>query len=91
MRTKEEIQATIAKLQEMKPNVRRTTFFGDNNHAAIDAQIWVLENEASEDEVYDEFDTDHERDNALEAAAWLEGEELDGGGLVEGWQSLVNE
>ena len=43
MRVKKQIDKEIAALKKMKPNVRRSSAFGDNHHAAIDAQIDVLE------------------------------------------------
>ena len=41
-KTEEQISAEIAALVALKPKVRQRTAFGDDNHAAIDAQLAVL-------------------------------------------------
>ena len=56
--TAEQIQAEIALLIEMKPNVRQYSAFGDDNYAKIDAQIEVLEENLSEDDIWDRWDSD---------------------------------
>jgi hypothetical protein len=93
-KTPDEIKAEVAKLREMKPRVRHRTSFGDDNWAAIDAQIKVLEEGMDEDEIYDEWPEGerdmHERDSALEALAWKNGEETEDETPSAGWQSLVN-
>lgn len=81
MRSPELIQEQIAKLKEIKPNVRKTSMFGDNHHDAIDAQIDVLENKFTATRVddhygLDETNEDEERsqnvyDSAFEAYEWL--------------------
>ncbi len=56
--------------------------FGDDNHERIDAQIRVLEERMSEDDVYVKIDGDPENPdrasdiwaNAREAATWLAGQ-----------------
>ena len=58
--TAEQIEAEIKKLTEMKPNVIRTSYFGENHHAAIDAQIKVLEAELDEDDIYERFPTEED-------------------------------
>lgn len=77
--TKEEINTEIAKLRQMKPNIRHYSQFGDNNWRAVDAQIEVLEDEMSEDDIRDrwpgEYDEMYYRDVALEAYAWLNDDE----------------
>ena len=50
MRTGKEIAAEIAKLKKMKPDVRKTSMFGDNHHDAIDAQVDVLERKLTLDQ-----------------------------------------
>ena len=86
MRTKEEIQDQLERLNAVKPKVPATTFFGDSNVAAIEAQIMVLENSYTEDDAYDVFGTDdegdpidesHELTNALDASRWLYEEDDD--------------
>lgn len=85
--TEKEIQDEIAKLREMKPNVRKTSLFGDNHHDAIDKQIEILENpdaegfcdeSAIEENAQLEEWRDNEREAALEARRWLDGESEDG-------------
>lgn len=85
MRTTQEINAEIAALKAIKPSVRERSFFGDDNHAAIDAQIAVLTERMSMDEVYSRFGeddsmdcdidqpTEHELDCALNAHNWMSG------------------
>ena len=43
MRSKEEIKQQIVKLKAARPKVRSHSYFGDDNLAAVDAQIEVLE------------------------------------------------
>jgi hypothetical protein len=79
-KTEEQIIAEIAALVALKPKVRKRTAFGDDNHAAIDAQLAVLRERMSSDEVYDaygdedadEFDQ-HTFDAALSACDWMTG------------------
>jgi hypothetical protein len=96
--TAEEIKVEIEKLREMKPKLPRTTKFGDDNHAAIDAEIEVLENDLDEDEIYSKGPEDEDHDDSewsqhqMEAALytrqWMEGEAEDGS-PSEGWAPLV--
>lgn len=88
--TMKQIKKEIKKLKEMKPNVRRTSIFGDNHHDAIDAQIEVLERNLSWSEVGESFESspDNVREAALDAAYWLEGES-EFKSLTEIWESLV--
>lgn len=88
--TAKQIQAEIEALTEIKPKVRRLTFFGDDNHKAIDAQIKVLEKDLDEDAIYDRWDDGRLLDYAQSARAWLDGESEEDS-LVEGWKSLVAE
>lgn len=81
MRTPEEIATEIATLKKMKEGLRvKVSKFGDNHENAIDAQIQVLEDKMTEDQVCDDHDNacedepffaDNEFDNAVEAARWL--------------------
>lgn len=83
IRTQQEIEAEKEHLREVMPTVRHFSAFGDDNRKAIQAQIDVLENDYTDDEIYDEWENDQSRlDNALEARAWLDG---------VGCDSLVNE
>lgn len=78
------IDAEIATLKAMKPTVRERSGFGDDHHAAIDAQLDVLETRMSTDDIYDHGDeekvgeeevwADNVRDAAIEARQWLDGE-----------------
>ena len=87
----EQIRAEIKKLKEMKPKVRHYTGFGDDNHAAIEVQIRVLEEILDVDDIYDRWDMDdHLCESAIEAREWLdEGGEPPSG--PDGWGSLVEE
>lgn len=92
--TNEQIQKEIEALKEIKPKVRRLSLFGDNHHAAIDAQIAVLEDGLDEDVIYDEFGgVDNVRSAALDALSWLSGEwdvdDYESSGPAESWQELV--
>lgn len=91
-KTDSEIKQEIKDLKALKPRVRRSSAFGDDHHAAIDAQVEVLEYGLDEDEVEDRADEndwpDNVRDSAMEAARWMAGEsEL--ARLVDDWESLV--
>jgi hypothetical protein len=76
MRTQKEIQGEIKKLEEMKPRVRRFSGFCDDHHAAIDAQLEVLNCEVEGEDFEDQIDsgnwTEHDRDNAQRALDWME-------------------
>lgn len=92
--TQEQIDAEIVKLRQMMPTVRETSLFGDNNHEAIEAQIRVLEEDMTDNDVYAEWGTEDPEENhyiihsALSASQWLAGDgETDT--LAEEWESLV--
>jgi hypothetical protein len=94
MRDLKEIELEITTLKEMKPKVRRSSAFGDDHHAAIDAQIDVLQNNHSEDWIWGQADepadsgyVDNVRDSALDAARWRSGDEDTK--PSEGWKELV--
>lgn len=71
--TPKAIAAEVATLKAMKPKVKRYTFFGDDNHAAIDAQIQVLEQNLSDDEIGRRFSGEVQSE-AFNARNWLEGD-----------------
>lgn len=79
-KTEDQIDAEITALVAVMPKVRELTSFGDDNHAAIDAQLAVLRERMSSDEVHDaygdagndEFDQ-YTFDAALSACDWLTG------------------
>lgn len=94
MRTQKQVAEEIEKLKTMKPTVRRTSVFGDDHHDAIDFQIEVLKNRMEDGDIYDAEDVEgieeNVRDAGLEAAHWLDGEDLmDGPAPSDQWKSLV--
>lgn len=82
------IKSEIAALQKIKPTVLHFSRFGDDHHAAIDAQIEVLRNRTS---IYDVDDSlpDNARSAACDAANWLAGDFEDAPSLAASWQELV--
>jgi hypothetical protein len=90
--TDEQVQEEIKLLREMKPKVRPKTMFNEDNWAAIEAQIKVLEDGMDEDAIWDEWHNDdeqmHERESALVAMSWRDGAE-NSVRPSEDWQSLV--
>jgi hypothetical protein len=90
--TKKTIRAEIVHLKTIKPNVLMESMFGDNHHDAIDAQIDVLMNGMTEDNVYDACENDGLKDNVrdamLEAAQWVNGKS-EVGAPSKGWKDLV--
>ena len=97
--TSAQVKAEIARLIKMKPTVRRASIFGDDHHAAIDAQIQVLDKRWDPDEAADEYSDEHDYPEnvctaAYDAAKWLAGQwstvEFDGAKYPsETWKSLV--
>ena len=79
MKTQEQITKEVEALKAVRPNVRPSTFFGDDNLAALDAQIRVLEEDLDEDDVWDEWPEEeqdqHVRDSARQAVDWINDEE----------------
>lgn len=79
-RTAEEILAEIERLEALKPGVRKITAFGDNNHEAIEAQIEVLRESLSGDDIdlawgdagSGEY-SEHLHFEAIAAADWMNG------------------
>lgn len=89
--TREQIDAEITALKEIKPRVRHHSAFGDDNHELIDVQVRVLERNMSEDAIWEHWDGPNDDEMlciAQEARGWLDGEHEDGS-LVEGWQPLA--
>ena len=94
MKTANQIQAEADTLELMKPKVRKFSGFGDNHHNAIDAQIAVLRDDLSEDQIYDSYGDNtadefeqNVLDEALFARQWMDGEE-ENAPSVE-WKDLV--
>lgn len=73
-KTEDQINAEIAALVALKPKVRKRTAFGDDNHAAIDAQLAVLRERMSSDEVHDAYGDQYTFDAALSAHDWMTGD-----------------
>lgn len=75
IRNHEEIAEEVAKLQDLRTKVPPKTAFGDSNHAAIDAQIEVLNRDMSDNAIYRKWEDDERVvSNAQEARAWLDGD-----------------
>lgn len=78
LKTAEEVQAEIVALTDVKPFVPQRTFFGNDNHAKIDAQLWALR-ETDDEEDADEKWADEEDHEVMEGAKyairWKNGEE----------------
>ena len=96
-KTGDEIKTEIQALKDAKPKVRRRNHFGDDLHEAIDAQIEVLRDGLDEGQVYDTFedpddpDDRNQLDAALDALAWMEGEEREDAefeSLAAGWVNI---
>lgn len=103
--TAEQIAEEILALISVRQLVRPYTAFGDDNHAAIDAQREVLSERLSMDEIHDRFGSDdddidgeeldegfdqHLLDCAIEAHDWMTGERaLEEGRPSEGWGVLT--
>ena len=85
------IQKEIDSLVAIKPKTLRTSAFGDDHHAAIDAQVLVLQRRMEEEDIYEEFGTaaDNIRDEALAARMWIDGEYEDYPDLVSQWKELA--
>lgn len=71
-----QIKAEIARLKEIQPRVRRFSNFGDDHHAAIDAQLRALEEGWDENDCWDawpeeEFQESNERTAAMDAVWWM--------------------
>lgn len=99
MRSDKAIKAEIDKLKVLKPDVPQHTAFGEDNHAAIDAEILVLEKALEgeigndEQEIWDLDEeqgwSDRERENAIEAFEWLTGDKPMLADDPDGWAGLV--
>ena len=87
MKTEKQIKKEIEALKTVRPNVRPTSMFGDDNLAALDTQVKVLEENLNNDRIYDAYDhcdsSEYILGSALHARQWINGEEDDG--LAEMW------
>lgn len=90
MRNKDEIAAEIEKLTAMKPNVRRSSAFGDDNRTAVQAQIDVLNDNMTNAQIYDRYeDGSSELESAIQARMWIDGDGMDES-LSEDWLPLCS-
>lgn len=91
-RTDAEVLAAINRLEAItrKRSFRKVTHFGDDNVSAIEAQIEVLQERLTEDDVMDREDredfTEHQASSARDAANWLAGD--DDSDPIKGWVGL---
>lgn len=91
-----EIEAEIKLLKELRPKVNQFNGFEDDNHAAIDAQIKVLEERMDEDDAEEEYGDGNAADNvrsaAMDACMWMigeyEGDEEEGPNPSDAWKPL---
>lgn len=72
-RTPAEVAAEIAALKTIQPRIRRYTMFHDDNHAAVAAQIALLEAENPEEAIddYSIEDDEHTYFAVSTALEWL--------------------
>jgi len=96
MKTKEQIDTEIETLRKMKPNVRRRSAFGDDHHHAIEAQMSVLREMMSTDNIYDAYGDEsadefeqNVLDEAINARDWMMGELAEDNAPSAGWAGLV--
>ena len=79
MKTKEQITKEIEALKTVRPNVRPTSMFGDDNLGSIDAQIVVLENDMDGEDIYEMYDrtssSEYILDAAIVAREWIDDKE----------------
>lgn len=98
MKTNAEIDSEVALLKAMKPKVRKLNAFGDNHHTAIDAQINVLEQRMTSDQLHDAYGADamgedfdeNEFAAALIAHDWMTFQAASDDTPSSNWQELVS-
>lgn len=85
-----EIEQEVAALEKMKPNILRESKFGEDHHAAIEAQLEVLRERMDEDDVDENYGDaeDNIRSAAQDAANWLTGDH-ESEHLTSDWESLL--
>lgn len=92
-KTDTEVLAEIEKLQRIKPHIRQYSFFGDDNKAAIQAEIDVLTERMNLEDVHHRFDPcdQYVLESAMSAHDWMTGQ-LDPDLLdpSDNWTSLVD-
>lgn len=89
MKSSVEITEEIVKLHEIKPKVPHYNFFNANNHAAIDAQILVLERRMNEEVFFNIFESSQHLPHAEEALNWMY-DEPESVAPSKDWQELVD-
>ncbi len=81
MKTPEQTKKETEALKTVRPNVRPTSMFGDDNLGGIDAQIAVLEGGLGDADIYDIYDrtrfSEYILESALAARQWIDNEEDD--------------
>lgn len=90
MRSITDIEDQCRRLREVRQYVPSESAFGDDNLAAIDAQLDVLNKMLSPDEVDEEYENGDEYvfNNAAQASQWLEGD--DESNPADGWEPLAH-
>ena len=88
-KTKDEIKAEIANLKEIRPLLAEKcpeTVFGDSNLDALDADLAVLEEGLSEDEIHERWwEVEYICDEALFTREWVEGATHESEGSPAAW------
>jgi hypothetical protein len=75
MKTRIQIADEILRLKDLKKLIPASSAFGDDNAGAIKAEIEVLENNYSSDEIEDYFEDDsYVMDSAMGAYDWMNDE-----------------
>lgn len=95
MRPQADIDAQIAELQELRRNVPETREVGEtekvlvNTHRQVDAAVFALQNNLTEEQALTAFDTDPERTAAAEAVAWKVNPSTDRRTVAEWFRALL--
>ena len=91
-RTPEELDEEISLLAKLRGIIPARSWFGADNHAAIDAQIRVLRERLSREDVEEIWDRDgvnlYVFCSVLDAADWLNGDEF---APSEEWLGMVED
>ena len=87
-RSTAEVADQIKRLKAVKKRLGRYSGFGDDNHAAIDAQVEFFEKNLDRDAVYDQGWSQHQESSVQDACNWVEGEEEVS--PAEGWEEIAN-
>ena len=90
-KTQEEVDSEIERLKELSGHIRRYSLFGDDNEAALQAELNVLEAGLTEDDIGDYYDSSPTNvyDAAWFAMQWREGDtSADEGSPADNWEHL---